>query len=211
MSQCQGITKQGQRCRIKTKGKYCQHHGSFKPLTPSRGLPDRGFIYVYTLSHLLDSSPKKKEWLQIQSKGSKIFETFDPKKHILVKIGMTRGSVRKRLKQWEAQCSHKISIIDPYQRPKKSLISIFQCLTVTDYYQYYIPEQHGFQCSNKLFEVEQSIHKLVADQYGRGDVHCHGCKEQGHGLHIEWFKVSRSDLHSIFTIIDNTIGRHTSN
>jgi hypothetical protein len=30
-------------------------------------------------------------------------------------------------------------------------------------------------------------------------------------LHVEWFKVSRSDLHSIFALINSTIGRYTSN
>lgn len=174
-------------------------------IKPAASLPDRGFIYAYTLSHLLDKSPKKKEWLQIQHLKSEKLTTFNPKKHILIKVGMTRGDVAKRLRQWQAQCSHKLVLVDPHLKHNRSLASLFQCLSMQNEYQSYITEQNGFQCPHKLFEVEQSIHRALRNKYGRGDVLCQGCKDQGRGLHVEWFKLPRDDLMSLFSLIDNTI------
>lgn len=205
MNQCLGITRQGRRCRIQVKGQYCQHHG---PVTPFESEKGKGIIYTYTLVHLLERSPKKKDWLQIKHLDSTDLKAFDPRKHILVKIGMTAGSVMNRLKQWEAKCSHKLAIVDPYRR-RKSFLSSFQCLKVTEEYNYYSSESHGFICSENVFAVEQAIHRALRFKYGRGDVHCHACKEQGHGLHIEWFKIPRSDIKAVFSLMDDTVAKYT--
>ncbi|ODV70846.1 uncharacterized protein CYBJADRAFT_169905 [Cyberlindnera jadinii NRRL Y-1542] len=215
MNQCAGITKQGRRCRIRGTGRYCRYHDPnvrVNEVAKQSRLPDKGFIYVYTLEHLLEKSPKRQEWLQIQPLNSKEFQPFNPKKHILIKVGMTRGSVEKRVRQWQVQCNHKIVIVDPYEHiGSQSLVTMFKCLSVEEDYNHYNTIDKGFKCSQNLFKVEQLIHNKLRDQYGRGDVHCKSCEDQGRsGLHVEWFKIPKKSLKKVYTLIDTTIDQFTA-
>ncbi|CDR44436.1 CYFA0S14e02696g1_1 [Cyberlindnera fabianii] len=177
-----------------------------------------GFIYVYTLVHLLEKSPKKKDWLLIKQAGKHHSTRFDPRKETLIKVGLTQGSVQNRLKQWEKQCSHKLCSVDPYALKKKksrkrSLIALFKGLKIKNDLELknYKTESEGFYCNGKLYEIEQCIHRWLGAKYGRGDVACHGCKTDsalGHGVHIEWFKVPRADLRAVFLFIDNLVSQY---
>ncbi|KAK6201567.1 uncharacterized protein RJT21DRAFT_126725 [Scheffersomyces amazonensis] len=78
-----------------------------------------GYIYVYTLSFLLQ--PNKNEWLsvknlpKIKSRHHNKWVPFNSKtsEFILVKIGMTTKSVQERLFQWKSKCNHDLTVVVP--------------------------------------------------------------------------------------------------
>lgn len=227
-SQCNGTTIKGQRCKIKISNgeKYCHYHQkqdnhNFKRDTyQSTNLSlqhartkdyQRGYIYVYTLQHLLSKSPKKQDWLQVKklAKAENVskWKVFDPKKHILLKIGLTTGTVTQRLKQWEAKCNHSVVYVDPYVDYSSSLGALFSKLKISKNHhelKHYDVLNHGFFTPIHLAKIEKSIHKSLWELYGRGDIICHGCSNdtKEHGIHVEWFMVRRKDLKVVFKLID---------
>lgn len=238
-SQCRGVTTKGQRCKIAVSNVtyYCHYHTNQDPAIHQLAQPikyinsarrkghitqghQKGFIYVYTLEHLLSESPKKQDWLQVKkfsnTESDTNWKVFNPKKYILIKVGLTTGTVAQRLKQWETKCNHAVTYVDPYStQDTRSLSSLFSKLSISKTkstgLKNYDPVNHGFYASKNLGDIERTIHKTLWSLYGRGDIICHGCKSGGaHSIHIEWFKVKRENLKTVFRLIDEICEHHKS-
>ncbi|SMN18809.1 similar to Saccharomyces cerevisiae YPL034W Putative protein of unknown function [Maudiozyma saulgeensis] len=67
----------------------------------------------------------------------------------------------------------------------------------------------GFYSDGKgsmtLQDIENAVHQLLWKKYGKGIIHCSGCKRTGtaYKKHIEWFVIPIKDLPLILQIIDN--------
>jgi hypothetical protein len=195
-----------------------------------------GHIYVYTLKHLLSPKPQKQPWLKIRragddSKDPKSFKDFDPKNHILVKVGLTQGSVLKRLQQWENKCQHQLVVVEPEKSminaklggksginedSENKLIRFFKKLKIhegtKEVLTHYRGNEYGFHTRRNLGLIEKQIHSSLRAQYGHGDVLCYGCKAKtakneysDYGIHVEWFLIPRKDISVVFKIIDSVI------
>ncbi|CCH44692.1 hypothetical protein BN7_4260 [Wickerhamomyces ciferrii] len=174
----------------------------------------KGFIYVYTLQHLATPRPKKKDWLQVNKlekseAKERSWKVFNPKKHILIKIGLTTGTVDKRLKQWESKCNHSLTYLNPYTNYEttNSLKALFKNLRIKSTgspLRFYKEEGHGFYTIKNLAKIEREIHNRLWKSFGRGDMVCHGCsQDKGYGIHIEWFMLERKNLKKCFELIDD--------
>lgn len=121
--QCKGTTLKGQRCKIQTESGYCRYHANqsergLKSEVPKPDSPTSGYIYIYTMSELLNS---RKLWLQTRNlpntkpSHKHKWKDFDAGKspYMLVKVGMTLGTVARRLAQWQNQCHHDITVLGP--------------------------------------------------------------------------------------------------
>lgn len=218
--QCAGTTKKGQRCKIRVEDReYCHYHVNqgIKGASASGFIQrdyQRGYIYVYTLRHLVEKSPRKENWLQVKKLpkiGSDVtkWKVFDPKKYILIKVGLTTGTVTQRLKQWEAKCNHSLTYLEPFVNyQSKSLSNLFSNLKLSGKSElsHYDALNHGFYTSKNLAKIEKTIHQSLWKMYGRGDIVCHGCSNdhsnRGYGIHVEWFMIKRKDLVNVFKLID---------
>ncbi|KAH3679987.1 hypothetical protein WICPIJ_008463 [Wickerhamomyces pijperi] len=171
-----------------------------------------GYIYMYTLQHLLGNNPGKQDWLQLKPRDSSVWKVFNPKELILIKIGMTTKLVSQRLKEWENLCHHKLTSVDPYALKSKKLFGLITKNAVNHKVglRYYHRESQGFYTDVSLSIIEKKIHQTLWKKYGKGDIVCHGCKSaaDGGGIHKEWFLVPRSDLGAIFEIISDIVGQH---
>lgn len=236
--QCQGIAKSsGQKCKLRVNPsvtRFCHYHSSQKtlPITSFKSSESsntnqyqKGFIYVYTLKHLIESNAKEQSWLKLQHidikapkdklKDPKSLDNFNPKKHILIKVGLTTKTVAKRIDEWESKCKHKLVIVRPKESQtfdddsENSLIKVFKKLRVkeTKNLKNYIIAQDGFHSEKRLGLVEKQIHSKLRKEFGHGDMICYGCKEkQGdYGIHIEWFMIPRNEIDKVFNVIDETI------
>lgn len=231
MIQCKGTTKKGEGCKIKVKGPtpYCRYHisqSSNKKKQPniiSKPPPNfkdntkvtkPGFIYLYTLAHLLSLSSGRQPWLQIHKWGADSLKAFNPKTKILVKIGCTTSTVTHRLKQWESQCQHKLTLVNPYNtRETLDKMSIFlknfSLLSIGPSYKNFKFDELGFYCGKDVFQIESQIHEILRQVYGYGTVHCGGCSNDGkYKIHVEWFLIPRRDLDKVFKTIDKVIERN---
>ncbi|KAK6465896.1 hypothetical protein DFJ63DRAFT_333299 [Scheffersomyces coipomensis] len=75
----------------------------------------------------------------------------------------------------------------------------------------------GFYCKGNVRQVEKNIHDKLHKKYGRGNFYCPGCLDESkvstknkdspfksdYNVHIEWFLIPKSDLKSVFTLIDS--------
>lgn len=234
--QCYGVTKKGQRCKISVQNgeKYCHYHVNqgtsmmkksiIKPATKvvktsTKGYTQReyqrGFIYVYTLKHLVDKSPRKEDWLQVKklpkiNSDEASWKVFNPKKYTLIKVGLTTGTVTQRLKQWEAKCNHSLIYLEPsVNYHSRSLTNLFSSLKLSNKsdLHHYDALNHGFFTERNLARIERTIHETLWKLYGKGDIVCHGCTNEnstrGHGIHVEWFMIKRKELANVFRVIDD--------
>lgn len=236
MGQCHGITKKGERCRIQVpeKTKFCRYHvpnatvknvpkqvkttsiymGKSIPYSSQGEKRKLGLIYLYTLQDLVDPMSKKQNWVQIHKSGNKFSKKFDPRTKLLMKIGFTTVGVMKRLQQWEKQCGHHISLVNPYDTwklmdPMSLMIQNFTRLglkTVPKFRNFKF-EELGFQCDSEPLEIERQIHLILREKYGFSHVYCQGCSVQKNdfNVHLEWFLIPRKDVDKIFKIIDKVI------
>jgi len=73
----------------------------------------------------------------------------------------------------------------------------------------YTYKNGGFYTDGKgsmtLQDIENAIHQLLWKKYGKGIIHCSGCKRTGDAYkkHIEWFVLPIRDLPLILQFIDN--------
>ena len=84
----------------------------YNPVHPSKP----GFIYIYTLTSLLENKPiQVKNLPNAHNRHRDKWVSYEPKKshYYLLKIGMTTGTVTRRLKQWETKCNHQLTCIFP--------------------------------------------------------------------------------------------------
>lgn len=238
-NQCRGVTTKGLRCKIITRYDYCHYHirqsrSNEVSLSPKFDSQRKGFIYIYTLSVLLNKNRVLK--LKVRNVKDKSGKNIDEwqvlsqsSPYILVKVGMTSQTVEKRLKQWEEKCHHRLSCLCPnneaaaYIKSSSSsmnrLISKFSKLKIGNkIYKSFQEGNDGFYCQTNLGLAETEIHSRLREKYGYGDVICSGCAknnkhiklenntsaQKAHNIHVEWFYVPRKDLEFIFDIIDTT-------
>lgn len=136
------------------------------------------------------------------------WSAFDARKlkHMFIKVGMTTGTVRGRLSQWELKCQHKLTCLVPGAKIKKSLVDRFRNLSLSrPSYKTFERQSDGFWCSKSAQQAESQIHTLLHKKYGRGNMRCEGCAKSGsnYSIHVEWFYVPKKDLSSVFSIIDS--------
>lgn len=199
-SQCNGTTQRNQRCKNVAQGDFCRLHAV------GQGVVRRGFIYVYTLSHLLERNPKKQKWLNQQRSGG-VSEPFNPKKQILLKVGYTTQTVSKRLDQWRQQCKQDISLVT---LPQPSF-TLFSCMRKPQY-SHWDDSCCGFVCGKNANLVEHAVHAKLRSEYGFGAIHCEGCAGGGtkkYNIHVEWFLVPRTHIERVFRIIEDECIRFT--
>jgi len=228
MGQCQGITKSGKRCRIKIADdgvNYCRYHKSQDPKFPKlcnlkdkRVLNESGYIYVFTLEHMLRKKPLKNEWLRMALPTSDNIIDYDktrelkPKHYILLKIGFTSGTPKKRLQQWKRQCKHQFVLVTPEMLPSivcskmdkmHMLLHSFSRLSLKDLngYTKFDNKSLGFR-TKMAYQTEQKIHHNLHQKYGFGKLYCDGCKDANGGIHKEWFLLPREDVKNIFAMIN---------
>ncbi|ODQ79335.1 hypothetical protein BABINDRAFT_176253 [Babjeviella inositovora NRRL Y-12698] len=181
-----------------------------------------GHIYIYTLAHLLDPSPRKEAWLKVvkDRNAKESWVDFNPKRHILIKVGFTtQFPVQKRLTQWENKCGHRLSPIEPHVRNyerKTTLLKLFSKLSIKPSevsegsFRTYDISQKAFHCDSNVNIVESHIHKLLRQKYGSGDVLCSGCtndptvlkRQDRFNVHVEWFQIKRTDFDDVFQTVD---------
>ncbi|EGW30668.1 uncharacterized protein SPAPADRAFT_155740 [Spathaspora passalidarum NRRL Y-27907] len=157
--QCNGITKTGNRCKIKVNSSagFCHYHehqsglkyDSYVHYSAKKKSNNAGYIYMYTFTNFVInggtpwsfqvqnlpdcSSRKKNKWVDFKAKKSPF---------ILIKIGMTTKTVNTRLKEWESQCHHDITNLGPMNRhlvvehesSVKMLISKFLNLNISSHH-----------------------------------------------------------------------------
>ena len=229
MAQCQGITKAGKRCRIRIVDdgtKYCRYHksqgrtfGNWNNSKDSKSLDGPGYIYVFTLEHMLQRRPMKQDWLRMAAPTSDNIINYDktrqlkPKHYILLKIGFTSGTPKRRLEQWRRQCKHQFTLVTPRMLSsivcsKKDkmhvLLHSFSRLSLQDLGKYSKFDNKNLGFHTKLaFQTEQKIHHILHEKYGFGKIYCEGCKSTKGGIHKEWFLVPREDVKNIFEKIND--------
>lgn len=230
MGQCKGVTKKNLRCKINVdKGDFCHHHvgQALGPTLVPIAKKVSGYIYVYTLSELLSNEAL---WLKARnlpgtpSKYRDQWLTFEKRSPFtLIKVGMTTTSVRRRLKQWEDQCHHRLTSLVPGQRlPGRKIlwrrvVEHFANLSLTqNAYSTFDTAERGFYLP-QVAKTESLVHQQLRAIYGHGDVYCKTCKKQdsrtkdfergSYNVHVEWFLIPKTDLERVFGIIDSTI-RH---
>ncbi|ODV59903.1 uncharacterized protein ASCRUDRAFT_71389 [Ascoidea rubescens DSM 1968] len=209
--------------------------------TDTINVENEGFIYVYTLKHLLSPNPSKKDWVQIENSSNnnrransefisnKKWESFDPKNHILLKIGLTTQSVQKRIKQWETQCKCDLIIVEPllFETSVKFINSGLKLLNLGDSkanlsndpdrmnynnfinllkFKSYNNQLKGYYCPKNLYKIELLIHDTLREKYGKVNLYCENCgvraDDVDYKLHTEWFLVDRDDMKKVFKLVD---------
>ncbi|KAH3677856.1 hypothetical protein OGATHE_000510 [Ogataea polymorpha] len=174
MQRCLGTTAKGERCKIVLKQEaYCKYHRNHKADPNGKA----GYVYIFTLRHLIDGSPKKQTWLrqagpnpenQINFAQTSV---FDPKRHILIKVGYTTQRVRRRLSQWRERCKQDFQLLTPQtvdrvlssNRDKLAdFMERFKSLSLRSYNNYDSNEQ-AFKASN-AFRSEQQVHAQLRIQ-----------------------------------------------
>ncbi len=194
-----------------------------------------GYIYCYTLSHLVAPSPEKVPWLNVASgprtpslskndKENYDWEHFDPKKQIMIKVGVTTNHISKRLQQWKSQCSHDLTQLYPDDDIIETVINsrigtsiytidkLFNKLTLGgsngriiseltgvknkfNFFDSYDNIERGFRC-DQAYKAEQSIHQKLGDSYGSGNVLCEACSKSN--------KDGKLSIHTEWFIIPRT-------
>ncbi|VEU24258.1 DEKNAAC105646, partial [Brettanomyces naardenensis] len=225
MGQCNGITKNGRRCRIILADdgiKYCRYHKTQDcarvSVASARATPKTnqstvsGYIYIFTLAHLISPKPRKQGWLRIAepSPDNVIDYTrsseFRPKHDILIKVGYTSITPLKRLRQWKDHCKQHFVLLTPdtlssvicSKRDKmECLIHEFRGLKLGHDYSQFDYQKCGFR-TERAYDAEQKIHKILRKGYGFGKLYCDGCKTSSSGVHKEWFLVPRKDIKLVF-------------
>ncbi|KAG7739031.1 hypothetical protein KL912_002729 [Ogataea haglerorum] len=215
MKRCLGTTAKGERCKIILKQEaYCKYH-----INQGAGPNDKaGYVYIFTLKHLIEGSPKKQTWLrqadpnpenQINFEHTSV---FDPKRHILIKVGYTTQRVRRRLSQWRERCKQDFQLLTPQtldrvvssNRDKLAdLMERLSCLSLRSYKKYDFNEQ-AFKALN-AFGSEQQVHAQLRSLFGSGRLYCDGCKSANSGVHKEWFLVPRKKVRNIMRMIDRLV------
>lgn len=218
--QCKGITKKGERCKLNTTDGFCHYHSPLKKnnlVPPISHSPSRspsptktkpGFIYVYTLTSLLNGTNNSLSVQNLPGTKRDKWSAFDARKlkYMFIKVGMTTGTVLGRLSQWERQCNHKLTCLVPGAKIKKSLVESFRNLSLSrPSYKTFKRQSDGFWCSKSVQQAETQIHTLLHQKYGRGNMRCLGCAKSGshYSIHVEWFLVPKTDLASVFSVIDS--------
>lgn len=147
----------------------------------------------------------------------------------------TKRDVQSRLNEWESSCLHKVINLTPQNTdiliesstnlhksgsnhnlsklmgklslsPKKQSQSRIPSCKDLKLYTY---QNGGFYFDGKgsmtLQDIENSIHQLLWKKYGKGVIHCSGCKKTGtaYKKHIEWFVIPIKDLPLVLQLIDN--------
>ncbi|KAG7882628.1 hypothetical protein KL938_003051 [Ogataea parapolymorpha] len=215
MQRCLGTTAKGERCKIVLKREeYCKYHRNQEADLNGKA----GYVYIFTLRHLIDGSPKKQTWLrqagpnpenQINFAHTSV---FDPKRHILIKVGYTTQRVRRRLSQWRERCKQDFELLTPQtvdrvlssNRDKLAdLMERFKSLSLRSYKKYDFNEQ-AFKALN-AFRSEQQVHAQLRSLFGSGRLYCDGCKTANSGVHKEWFLVPRKDVRNIMRMIDRLV------
>lgn len=147
----------------------------------------------------------------------------------------TKRDVQSRLNEWESSCLHKVINLTPYNtdlliessaklnrhNSHHSLSKLMGSLSLSPkkHTQQKIPsckdlklytyQNGGFYSDGKgsmtLQGIENSIHQLLWKKYGKGIIHCSGCKKTGtaYKKHIEWFVIPIKDLPLVLQLIDN--------
>ncbi|ODV87033.1 hypothetical protein CANARDRAFT_195296 [[Candida] arabinofermentans NRRL YB-2248] len=230
MSQCQGVTKKGERCKIIVKQDpfYCSYHVSQATSNRQTKTTKRkpGYIYIFTLPHLITSHPSTEKWLrqapsnlEQSNLSHETTQIFNPKYYILLKIGFTTQLITKRLKQWQDQCCQKFTLVGPdsindiiSSKKYKSIITLFKHMNLqktSKLYKNYDYTSKGFKCHESAFESEQLIHSILRKKYGFGTLYCQStssCSSKDHnGVHKEWFLIPRKDIAKLMTLIDETV------
>ncbi len=211
--QCRGTTAKGTRCRRSAESGYCHQHApraKTRPPPPAGPVvvfsPPRhpcaphaaGFIYAYTLTDLL--TPAQKLWLEVQRAPGAA--KYNPLKsnYTFVKVGMTTKLVLLRLVQWEHQCRHSLTCLQPnVQYFKMSFVDRFKLFLIKTFDTY---RDNGFYC-RRAAAAEAEIHRRLRDRFGRGNVFCRGCaKDAAARIHVEWFYLRKRSLPEVFHVID---------
>ncbi|ABN65949.2 predicted protein [Scheffersomyces stipitis CBS 6054] len=226
--QCKGTTLKGQRCKIQTESGYCRYHANqsergLKSEVPKPDSPTSGYIYIYTMSELLNS---RKSWLQTRNlpntkpSHKHKWKDFDAGKspYMLVKVGMTSGTVARRLAQWQNQCHHDITVLGP---ATEEIVELkFKSAAIASRFNspkpYSTFRNNGFFCGRNLKSAESEIHRLLRAKYGNGDILCTGCAtpdsrkpnkdvpfRSEYNIHVEWFLVPKSDLEYVYSVINS--------
>ncbi|KAG7856578.1 hypothetical protein KL919_004108 [Ogataea angusta] len=215
MKRCLGTTAKGERCKIVLKHEaYCKYHRNQQAGPNGKA----GYVYIFTLKHLIEFSPKKQTWLRQADPNSENqinfaqTSAFDPKRHILIKVGYTTQRVRRRLSQWRERCKQDFQLITPEtidrvvssNRDKLAdLMERLKSLSLCSYKKYDYNEQ-AFKASN-AFRSEQLVHAQLGSLFGSGRLYCDGCKTANSGVHKEWFLVPRKDVRNIMRMIDRLV------
>lgn len=178
-----------------------------------------GHIYVFTFSHFLDEKSKDPNYLRLvdaaERRGPDISNSskFNSKSTVLIKIGYTTQTPKKRLAQWKATCGQSgfVLLTPGFNFPIKKrggLSNLFKSLKIKDQ----ITLKHvnkggdGFW-SSEAYKSEQNIHSIVRKKFGSGRMFCDGCKSspKKSGVHHEWFLIPRDSLDEIWRIIDSNV------
>ncbi|KAH3670907.1 hypothetical protein OGAPHI_000618 [Ogataea philodendri] len=171
MKQCLGVTLKGERCKNKVKdGPYCSRH-SQNSQQPVQAKNQAGYVYIFTLAHLINGSPKKQKWLRQADPHPENRINFtetsvlDPKRNILIKVGYTTQPVKRRLAQWRDQCKQDFQLIGPTNMNKvvcsnrdrlSELVHRMKHLSVKTFAKF-DQKQHAFKVSH-AYRSEQLVH-----------------------------------------------------
>lgn len=214
MQQCKGTTLKGAQCKIKVDGEYCRYHVKTnvkKTLDFDKEIFAKrpGFIYIYTLTKLINSEPMKVK--NLPDSKDNLWVTFEPKlsKYYLLKIGMTTKTVATRIKQWEAQCNHRITSVYPGLLKKRGLLSFFKKMSIKDYLTF---RDNGFYTEKSVGVVEKVVHRELRKLYGNGSLYCRGCSGdtvrtrvtpfEKYNIHTEWFLIPKKEIEKVFDIVE---------
>ncbi|GMG49602.1 unnamed protein product [Ambrosiozyma monospora] len=145
-----------------------------EPPRKEGGKGKAGYIYVFTLAHLIQRKPPRETWLRSQVSESRTSVEFEPKHDILIKVGFTTQTPEKRLSQWEAQCHQDFELIttkmlnDIVVSTRDKLLGLTQDLkelTIGDFCDCYNLRMKGF-VSSDAHTSETLIHERLRKQYG---------------------------------------------
>lgn len=178
-----------------------------------------GHIYVFTFSHFLDGNSQDPSYLRLVKSSEKREASisnsvkFNSKSMVLIKIGYTTQTPKKRLSQWKNTCGQTgFVLLRPGfnfpQKKTRGISSLFKTLRIKDMItlKHTNPEGDGFW-SLEAYKSEQRIHSIVRKKFGSGKMFCDGCKSSPNksGVHHEWFLIPKDSLNDIWAIIDSNV------
>lgn len=222
MSQCKGITKRGERCKILVKeGNYCHWHKLETPVGPTKKASVASTASKTPSPRSSSPTKTKLGAPQTPVKSAPVgfiyaytlrsFENahvFNSKKD---RFEPLLGSGLRKLMFWNTKPKQLlIKIGYTTSTPDKRLDQWqnqcgHQLTLITPRARDapgYDPMLHGWKCSDP-HSVEHAIHNKLHALYGRGQVKCSCRKAQG--IHVEWFLVPRKELANVCRVIDKIV------
>lgn len=176
-----------------------------------------GHIYVFTFSHFVEGKDTNPEYLRLVDSAEKKrpemsnSRRFNSKSMLLIKIGYTTQTPKRRLAQWKHTCGQpNFVLLRPgftFPAKKRGLSSLFKSLRISEPRLKHVNSHGDGMWSNEAYKSEQKIHSIIRNKFGSGRMFCDGCKSTPgkSGVHHEWFLVPKDSMGEIWAIIDKNV------